>query len=902
MTMRDIPPQGRPAKRLFDAKPEAEVDEELAFHLEQRIRDYVAQGMDPAAARAAALERLGDTSDVRRVCAELLTDDRRATRRRMWLDDLAQDLRFGLRAARRAPLFSLLAVVTIALGIGVNAAVFGVVKSVLIDALPYADASRLVRVYSVHDDPALGNAPLSAGVAADIRERARSFTRVASFRQSTLEQTYVGADGARIVSTATVGGGFFGTLGVGAALGRTLTDADVAPNAPTVAMLGYDAWQRLFAGDRRVLGRSLRLEGAPVVVVGVLPRGFVGPMGPADFWVPLDLRPFLGNPVGERRARMLGLVGRLAPGVTPEAAGRELTTIAADLAREHPESDGSFSLTSLPLRDDMVGDTRTPLLVLMASAALVLLITCANLAGALLSRTVTRRTEFAVRAAIGAGGGRIVRQLLTESSILALAGGLAGIALAVLGLAAVRTFALDALPSYASLALDPGVLLFAFALAAVTGLAFGLAPALAVKRASQRNALQEATRGATESRQSRRLRGLLVAGQIALSISLVSGAGLLARSLWALTTTPLGFDPAGVLTLPIRLPAREYRPGARARFYERLEARLGALPGVSGVASTTAIPRPVMGRSEFRIEGISWPSDVQPFAIVASVSDDYFRTMRIALREGRTFGPGDRADAPATVVISETMARRFWPKGGALGSRIRMGSNVGAPWSEVVGIVGDVRNDPARGEPEPTVYGSVRGTVGGTRTVVLRTAACPHPPGAHPARGCDPLALQQAVRREVAAIDPALPTDGMAAMESLVAGGLAGRRMPVVLMAAFGALALLLASVGVYAMVAAMATAREREFGVRVALGSSRGAIAVLVIREAGIWTAVGLAAGAVGVVGVTRMVRGLLYGVSPFDAATLGVAVLLLVMCGGVALVVPIRRATGVDPVSVLR
>jgi len=901
--MRDTPSHGRAAKRLFDAKPEVEVDEELAFHLEQRVRDYVARGMDPAAARAAALERFGaDVSDVKRVCAELLAEDRRATRRRMWLDDLAQDVRFGMRSARRAPLFSLLAVVTLGLGIGVNAAVFGVVKSVLLDALPYADASRLLRVYSVHEDPALGNAPLSVGVAADIRERARSFTRVASFGQSTLQQTYVGTDGPQIVSTATVSGGFFGTLGVGAALGRTLTAADAAPNAPAVAMLGYDAWQRLFAGDRRVLGRSLRLEGAPVVVVGVLPRRFVGPMGPADVFVPLNLRPFLGNPIGERRLRMLGLVGRLAPGATPEAAGRELTTIAADLAREHPESDGSFSLMSLPLRDDMVGDTRTPLLVLAASAALVLLITCANLAGALLSRTVTRRKEFAVRVAIGAGGGRIVRQLLTESMILALSGGLAGIALAVLGLAAVRMFALAALPSYASLSLDPGVLLFAFVLALVTGLAFGLAPALSVKRASARNALQEATRGATESRRSRRLRGVLVAGQIALSISLVAGAGLLARSLWALTATPLGFDPVGVLSLPIRLPAREYRSAdARARFYEQIEERLRALPGVSGVASTTAIPMPVMGRSDFRIEGVTWPPDVQPFAIVASVSDDYFRTMRIALREGRTFGAGDRADAPPTVVISESMARRFWPNGGGLGARIRIGPNAGAPWSEVVGIVADVRNDPARGEPEPTIYGSVRRTLGGTRIVVLRTG-CPHPPRGLPAGGCDPLALRRAVRREVSGVDPAVPTDRMATLDSLVAGGLTGRRMPVVLMAAFGALALMLASVGVYAMFAAMATAREREFGVRVALGSSRGAIAALVLRQAGVWMTVGIALGAVGVVAVTRMVRGLLYGVSPFDAVAIGVAVLLLIVCGAVALVVPIRRAMRVDPITVLR
>jgi putative ABC transport system permease protein len=812
---------------------------------------------------------------------------------RTWADDFAQDFRFGLRSARHARLFTALAVVTIGLGLGVNAAVFGVVKSVLLDALPYADASRLVRVYSVHQDSVLGRTPLSAGDAADIAARARSLARTASFRQSTIEQTYVGADGAQIVSTATIGGGFFGTLGVHAALGRIIGEADVAPNAPAVAMLSDDAWKRLFGGDRGVIGRSVRLEGSPYVVVGVLPRRFVGPMGSADFWVPLDLKPFLGNPIGERRLRMLGLVGRLAPNATADVARRELATIARDLAREHPESDGSFSLSVLSLRDDMVGDTRRPLVVVMASAALVLLIACANLAGALLTRTVTRRREFAVRAAIGAGSGRLVRQLLTESMILALTGGVAGTMVALLGLRAIRAFAGNALPAHATVSADGGVLLFAFVLALITGVAFGLAPARSVTR----NALQEATRGAIEGRASRRLRGALVAGQIAFSISLLAGAGLLARSLWALTTTPLGFDPSGVLTLPIRLPAREYRtPDARSRFYEQLEERLRGLPGVTGVATTTAIPRPVMGKSDFRIDGVTWSADAQPFANVAAVSDDYFRTMRIALREGRTFGPEDRADSVVGVVVSAGMARRFWSSGRAIGARIRVGPNANAPWSRVIGIVDDVRNDPARGQPEPTVYSAVRRTVGGARTVVIRTA-CPTRPGM-----CDDESLMGAVRREVVAIDPNVPADRVAALGSLLAAGLAGRRLPVALLVAFGGLALLLASVGVYTMVAAMGAAREREFGVRLALGSSPGAIASLVLRQTGLWVAVGLALGGAGVVGVTRAVRGLLYGVSPFDPVTLGLAVALLLLCSAIALVVPVRRAARVDPISVLR
>lgn len=854
-----------------------EFESHIAFATEERTR----RGLDPAEARRQAILAFGGVERAKEAYR-----DRRGV---PFIESMLQDLRFALRSARRAPLFCLLAVVTIGLGIGVNTAVFGVFKSVLLDPLPYDDASRLVRVYSMHEDAALGRAPLSIGVAADIAARARSFARVASFRQSLLEHTLIGPDGPRVVTVATVSAEFFGTLGVRAALGRTMGDGDVAPAATQVAMLSHEAWQRLFAGDRAILDRPLRLEGAPVAVVGVLPPGFVGPSGPADVWVPLDLRPFLGNPIGERRLRMLGLVGRLAPGTTPIGAARELAVLGRELAREHPDSDGSFSLESLPLRNDMVGDTRTPLIVVMASAALVLLIVCVNLAAAFLSRTITRRREFAVRAAIGAGRGRLVRQLLTESSLLALAGGALGVALAVLGQKALRAFALNALPSYASPSLDGGGLVFGFGLTLLAGLAFGLVPSLAVTRSGAWEALLHASSAVTESLASRRFRGLLVAGQIALSVSLLAGAGLLGRSFRALVSTPLGFDPAGVVTVPIRLPVGSYPPAMRASFYDRLERRLRAVPGVSRVASTTVIPTPTMGRSDFRIEGVDWPADVQPFAIVASVSDDYFRTMRIDLRMGRTFGPSDRTDSTPTVVISETMARRFWPNGGALGARLRVGPNANAAWSEIVGIVADVRNDPARGEPEPVVYGSIRRTITGTRSLVVRASG-------------DPLALFPVIRHEVASIDSTLPTDRMQELSGLVTAGLSERRLPVLLIGAFAALALLLASVGIHAMFATMAAAREREFSIRMALGSDRAAIRSLIVRQAALWTAIGLVMGAVGVVALSRALRGMLYGVSPFDAVALSGAVTMLLTCGAVALILPIRRATRVDPISILR
>ena len=878
-------------RRPFEQTPQAEVEDEIRFHVEERIREYVARGMDPAAARAAALERLGDLGSVHSECTQLLAEDRVAESRRNWFDDLRHDLRFGVRSAVRTPLFSLLAITTLALGIGANAAVFGVVKSVLLNALPFGDADRLVRVYSRMEDGSMERSSISAGVTVDVRERQHSFVQVATSFQGVIDVTYAGDATPRVVKAALVGEGFFPTLRVSAARGRTLTDADTKAGAPNVAMLSWPAWQREFGGSASAIGKSVRIDGDSYEIVGVLPRGFVGPMGAADVWLPLDISPDLRDPVRARKHHWLAMIGRLTPTATPEMAAREIGRLGADIAREHPESQGGMALWAVPLRDDMVGDTRTPLLVLMASAGLVLVIACANLAGALLSRSLSRRKEFAVRIALGAGRGRLVRQLLTESMVLAAAGGAAGLLLAALGLRALRQLALPALPAYADLALDPMAVLVTSAMTLVTGVAFGVAPALSVGRGNTQGVLRDEARGTSEGRPTRRLRGLLVAGQIALCVSLLAGAGLLVRSLWAMATAPLGFDPNAVLTVPVQVPSNAYNEaGVRARFFERLEERLRALPGVSSVASTGELPAPNMNRNGLSIEGVTWPAgEGQPFIAYESVSDDYFKTLRVPLREGRTFGPQDRPGSTQSIVISESMARRYWPKGGAVGARIKLGPNEVMPWMEVIGVVGDVRADPARVQPEPMTYASSRQDPWGTRTLLLRTSG-------------DPLGLVKPVQRELAALDPSFAVHDGKLLGDIMSDRLSGRRLPVVLMIAFGALALVLASVGVYAMFASMAAAREREFGVRVALGSSRAAIAGLVLRQGGIWMLVGLVAGAVGTVFVSRSIGELLYSVRPFDPIALGSAAVMLCLCATAALLVPVRRATKADPIAVLR
>jgi len=875
----------------FTLEPQAEVDSELAFHVAERTREYIERGMSPAAARAAALERLGDITGVRAECAQLLDEDRRAEARRDWLDDLRQDVRFGVRAALRARLFTLLAVVTLALGIGANAAVFGVVKSVLLNALPYADADRLVRVYARMEDGSVERSSISAGVIRDLAERQRSFSRLGVFYPFTLSVTYTGDAGPRVVDAALAGEGFFQTLGVTAARGRTVLDADTKTGAPNVAVLSWGAWQREYGGAANAIGRKVRIDGESYEIVGVLPRNFVGPTGPADFWLPLDIGPALRDPIRARKQHWLGVIARLAPNVTVDAAKREVARLGADFEREHPESQGGMALHAFALRDDMVGETRTPLLVLMASAGLVLVITCANLAGALLSRSLSRRKEFAVRIALGAGGGRLVRQLLTESMVLAVAGGVTGLVLAAAGLSALRHLALPVLPAYADLSLDRGAVIVTLLLSLVTGLAFGLVPAVSVGKGNTQSTLRDETRGSSEGRRARRLRGVLVAGQIALCVSLLAGAGLLVRSLWAMATAPLGFDPNGVLAVNLQVPSMAYNTAeSRARFFDRLEERVRTLPGVRSVASTGELPSSHMNRNGLSIEGVTWPAgEGQPFIAYASVSDDFFRTMRIPLREGRTFGPQDRPGAPQSIVISEGMARKYWPNGGAVGARIKLGPNETMPWMQVIGVVGDIRNDPARPQPEPMTYAASRQDPWGTRTLLVRTTG-------------DPLALVKPVQREVAAIDPSFAIHDPSPLSAIVSDRLSSRRLPVVLMTAFGALALLLASVGVYAMFASMAAAREREFGVRVALGSTRAAIAGLVLRQGGVWMALGLVVGAAGVVVVSRMLGSLLYGVRPLDPVALGAAAGVLVVCAIVALLAPVRRATRADPISVLR
>jgi putative ABC transport system permease protein len=881
-------------RRLFRLPPSErlvsdDVAAEIEFHVDERARDLVARGLEPGAARAQALREFGDVGEARAELEALGRRRERRTARSAWLSDLTQDIRYGVRSWLRAPTFALLAVLTLALGIGANAAVFSVVKSVLLNPLPYADADRLVRAFgSYPSDQIVERGPLSPGAITLVRERQRSFESVAGFMNYTADAVFGAEDGPTMGSMAWVEPDFFRALGVPAALGRTFSADDADPDTGRVIVLSHAAWQQLYAGDRDVLGRDLLINAIPRTIIGVLPREFVSPVGDADAYFALDLAPYLATHSGTHHNHWMGLVGRLNPGVKQDAAHAELAALGAELAREHPDNYAGRGIVAMPIREALAGDTRTPLLLLLGSAALVLLIACANLAGALLSRALSRRKEFAVRVALGAGRGRLVRQLLTESTLLSLAGGAVGVLVALLGLAAARRVALSALPSYAELSLDGGVLAITALLALATGIAFGLVPALAVGRADARSGMQAESRSASESRHARRLRGTLVAAQIALCVSLLAGAGLLARSLWAMTSAPLGFEPAGVLTTNIQLPGGYYGSNeARAAFRDRFMEEVGALPGVTGVAVASSIPTDVGNQSSFSIVGSPWPTEGEPFVLLASVSHDYFRTLGITVVRGRAFDERERDDAPRVIIISESMARRYWGGADPVGTRITIGF-AGDEQVEVIGVVADVRNDLTRADAEPMAYASIRQLHWGDNYLIRG--------------GGDAQELVRPVEHALATIDPNLPLGRTAPLAAIVGRGLIGQRLPVLLMSAFGALALLLASVGVYALFAAMAAARTKEFGVRMALGSTPAAIARLVLRQGGAWMLAGLAGGALGIVLVMRALRGLLYGVAPFDPIALGLAVALLLAAATLALLAPVRRAARVEPAMVLR
>lgn len=887
----------RPQRRRFlqlpwrsTARIQQDIDEELAFDLDMRVAELVARGVTEPEARRRAITEFGDIERTRAYCAETDIAAQRSERRTEWLAELRQDSLLAWRGMRRTPAFALVVLATLALGIGANTAVFSVVRRVVLAPLPYSQPDRLVRLYggSVADPNARGM--LTPADVADLQQ-SRAFAAVAPFGNYG-GATYVGDQRAEMWSAVQVGAEFFHLLGVRALLGRTIDARDTGADAPPVVVLSHGLWQRTFGGDSSIVGRDVQLDGHARTVVGVMPPTFISPDRDTEIWTPLDLRGFFRDPVAARQYRVLRAVGRLADGVTPAELHAALDLLARRAHEQYPELGDAAAVNAVPLHDDMVRDGRPVLLVVMGAAALVLLIACVNVAGLFLSRATARRRELAVRAALGAGRARLVRQLLTESAIVGLAGGAVGIGLAFWGKHVLVGLAQMLLPTMGDVRMDAGVLAFAVAVSLLSSLAFGIVPALAGTRFGLHGSLSESSRGAAGGRGSARVGRVLVVTQVALAVVLLIGAALLGRTLATLESIGVGFDTGPhLLTFGVGLSSSRYAERARqTAFFDELRGRIRALPRVRSVAAVVISPwngYTAAGPDSISIEGQSTGAGGLDVASMVTVSEDYFATLGIPVQRGREFSTLDRESAPPVAVVSESVARRLWPGVSPIGRRVRVGGR-SSPLLEVVGVVGDVRERPGQ-DVVPTVYVPLRQSPQGWASLVVRTTG-------------NVMALVPAIQRELHDMDPELPLVGPRTLEDIFNGMLGGQRLPMIFITAFATLALVLAALGVYSVMAYAVTARQREFGIRSALGAHRGNVLALVLRQGMAMAVLGTAIGLLVAVWATRVLAGMLVGVAPRDPGTFLVIAMILLGVSSVACLIPARRATRVDPVEALR
>jgi putative ABC transport system permease protein len=804
------------------------------------------------------------------------------------MDTLLQDLRYAVRTLAERPGFAVVSALTIALGVGGTTAMFGVVDAVLLRPLPYAEPDRLVMLWT--RTPGGPPAAASWPEFVDWREQNHSFADMAVWRGQSVNLTG-GAEPERVIG-AFVSDRFFPLLGAQPALGRTFTAEETDPaTARPVAVLGHGLWQRRFGSDPAILGRSLVLNGQSHTVVGVLGPEFDGADAPANGWfmgadvfLPISYFP---NKKGLARGETEILVlGRLRPGVDTRQARTDMSLIARRLEQAYPDTHAGRGVEIVPLHEQIVGSFKPALLVLLGAVGLVLLIACANVANLLLARASRRRRELAVRAALGAGRTRLLRQLLTESALLALLGGALGLLVGHWGLALLMSLApAGLLPS--SLTLDGRVMAFALVLTAATGLCFGLVPALQASRADLDGVLKEAGRGGSGSA-SHRFRDALVVAEVTLALVLLVGAGLLLRSAVALQRAELGFRPDHVLTAEFRLPPAKYaEPRVIAAFFRQALERLRAVPGIQSAALVRAVPFSGNGGSTtFLVEGQPEPpKGREAVAQLNIVSPDYFRTMGIRQLAGRDFDEHDTADAPTVAVVNDTMARQLWPGTDPIGRRLRLRE---AGWATVVGVVGDVRHSGPSEPPQPQIYTTHEQDARIFACVVARTAG-------------DPMAMAAPMRTALWSVDKDQPVWKVRPMEQLVTGSRGTARAMSLLVGVFAAVALTLAGVGIYGVMAYAVSQRTREIGIRMALGAASGRVLRLVVGRALVLTSVAIVLGAVGAAVLARLLGTLLFGVGPADPVTFVTAAVALASVGTLAAYLPARRAARIDPVRAL-
>ena len=852
---------------------ERELDEELRYHVERQTEQNIRLGMPSVEARQSALKSFGGVEQ-----AKERSRDARGVR---WLENFWQDIRFGARGLLNRPGFTLIAVITLALGVGANSVIFSFFNGILLRPLPFQQPARLVLL----DEIATNRGGASLGVSwpnyLDWRAQNQVFSDLGGYQDITFTLTGVGD--AEELPGVMASDRLFELLGVAPQLGRTFTPEENQPAHHRVVIISHGLWQRRFGGDPKILGRTITLVNFAWVVVGVMPPGFKFPAS-AEFWIPLahNTRSF------PRSIHGMGAIARLKPGVTREQAQSEMRLIARRLAEQYPASNEGLDVSVKGLRDHLVKDYRRGLWILLGAVGSVLLIACANVANLLLARATARQKEMAVRAALGAGRFRIIRQMLCESLLLGALGGVAGMALAWLGLDLLLAALPAELPFWMKFTVDGRVFAFTLAVTSLTSLIFGAAPAWQAARIDLIKALKEG--GRSEAGGNRhRLRRLLVVAQVALALILLAGAGLMMRSFLRLQQVRLGFNPDNVLTLRVNTPG-----GDHTLFFHQVVERVSALPGME--VAGAVIPLPLSGIDEswdyiLTVEGKpALPFDQATRINLARITPNYFRTMYIPLLAGRAFADTDTADAPLVAIIDERLAREYWPNENPLGKRIRFGPPDGnAPWNTIVGVVGTVQHERLDAATRKLAYVPNLQNPAGFQTLVMRS----HLPRE---------SLIAAVKNIVREMNPNMPITHVATMREVIAESVWQPRLYAILFAVFAVVALTLAAVGIYGVMSYAITARTNEIGIRMALGAERSHVLKLVVGQGMVLALGGVGFGLAGALLLTRLMKTLLFGVSATDPLTFGGVSLVLFSVALLACYLPARKAAQVDPLVALR
>jgi predicted permease len=893
----------RSGAALFWRRPlDEEVDDELQEHIEMLVRRLEHEGLSPEAAREAAIRRFGDIATVRAECRALAHDVEGQMKRQDLWEQLRQDVGYGVRTLKRSPLYATIAVCTLAIGIGASTAIFSVVHAVLLRALPYHEADRVVTIWNGYRQGGeVTYTAIAPAEFADVMDQNRAFDQVAAVSRATVNLTGTCSSTSPCeperVPGYSVSPNLFTLLGANASLGRTFSDADGAPGAEPVVVLSQALWRRRFGGDSAMVGRSMNINGRLRTIIGVMPPDVRFPDAPVGFlrergelWVPYAWQNNRGE---ERGNQYLGLVARRRPGVSLEQARVDLETISARFRTSFPDryalSTTPWGLATRSLRDEMVGDVTRPLLVVLGAVVLLMLIACANVTHLSLARGAARAQEFAVRTALGAGRLRLVRQLLTESLLLGALAGALGIAMAIAATRGLVALDPGGIPRLDSTRANGTVLAFAVLATLFCALLVGVLPAIRQSSTRMHDAIRAGRGDAAQPR--RRLRGLLVVAEVAMALVILVGAGLLTRSFIALQRVDQGFIPGQALTFAVTLPRARYDSAAKmVAFHQQLQERLTAIPGV--VAASGIDPLPLGGTNwsgTFHVEGQMVPPGGQnPHAEYTVALPGYVKALGMTLLNGREFESTDVSSAPPVAVVDDQLAQTYWPGQDPIGKRISQQGPEG-PFATIVGVVKHVYRVGPTKAGEPQIY--------------FPFAQHPQTPLSYSVRtSVDPMTVVRAVRREVAALDPDLPIARVASMETLEAAALARERFNALMLLVFAGTALLLAAIGLYGVMAYLVAQRQAEIGIRLALGGGPRQVARMVIGDGMRMALAGIVLGTIASLALARALEGLLYGIAPTDPATYVAIAVTLALVALAASALPARRATKADPVSVLR